>query len=236
MNNQNTIGAIIDRTRHLIRTELSDDTSFTDELIYALLLDARNLILYRHLRRQKRYKSRLLYKTICMPLEKSSQIPCECIPGDSCMALRSKYKIPSYINLGSTDGLKVTSMDGLTRYDLTEVNLGKYTKYKRTNALKAYGTIYNDYLYLIGYPDNRLAGVLVKMIPEDPAELDNIGFCDENGEGEDTCFNPFEDTFNMEGHLIESMIRMTIEKLGGSIRLPEDISNNSNSVPIQQST
>lgn len=232
--NSNSIAGVIDKVRELIR-QTSDDSVYADEFLYSILLDHRNLLLYRELNKNK-YISKFLYKTICMPLIESNQIPCDCLPdGLGCTVLRSKYKIPKPLRSQSYLLLKVLTLDGNHEFGYQEIRVGKYNKYKRTNSLKAYYTIYNEYLYIIGYPNNRLKAVLVEMILEDPSQADSISLCDENGnDQEETCFDPLFDTFQIDAHLVAPMIEMTLKTLTIPLQLPEDTSNDSVSVPFEK--
>jgi hypothetical protein len=167
-----------------------------------------------------------------MPLVKSNQIPCDCIPEHlGCVVLKSKYKIPKPIKNNAYDFLSVTTIDGLTQYSYNELVVGKNNKYKRTNKFKPYYTIINEYLYLIGVPNNDLKAVLIRGLFEDPSEADDITLCDENGnELDDTCFDPRRDTFQIDGHLQSPMIDMTLEKLKIPLTVTEDLTNNAQSV------
>lgn len=230
----NSIIAVIHKVRELIR-QTSDDSPYADEFLYSVMLDHRNLLVYRDLNKNK-YISKFLYKTVCMPLEKSNQIPCNCVPaGLGCIVLKSKYKIPKPIKTHLYQFLKVLTIDGNIEFDNKEIRVGKFDKYKRTNSLKPYFTIYNEYLYLIGYPDNALKALLVEMILEDPSQADEITLCDTNGVPQDeTCFNPLEDTFQIDGHLIGAMIEMTLKTLAIPLALPEDVSNDTNGIPAEK--
>lgn len=229
-----SIYAIVDKMKVHI-SAFSNDTRYTDEFIYSVLLPIRTLLLHRELEKNKSW-SPFLYKTICMPLELSSNIPCDCIPeGTGCVVLKSKFKVPKPIRLRRRDIMDVLTLDGYDEFPYAPVVKGKYRKYRRTKADEAYYTIYNEYLYIIGYPDNNLKGVLLSIIMEDPCEADGISMCDENMNPlEDTCFNPLTDTFQIDKHLEDVMIEMALKTLGFSIQLPDDISNNSSGTSMKQ--
>lgn len=235
MSEINTIQAIIDEVKEIIRAT-SDDTVYPDEFIYALLLEARNLLLYRELNKNKLIDPQLK-KTICMPLIKSNQIPCDCIPeGLGCIVLKGKYSLPKPIRTYSYRLMTVTSLDGLTEYTYREIRTGKYNKYRRVNSNKPYYTIINNEIYVIGVPNNDLKAILISAIWEDPSALDDITLCDDDAnELTDTCYDPTQDSFQIDAHLRRPMVGMALEVLGISFEMPEDVSNNAESVVDEKS-
>lgn len=228
--NSESILSIIDRTKK--RLHLSNKNNYySDQFIYDLLLDERNLLMYRELNKKKS-KNKFIWKTICMPLVKSKDIPCDCIPSElGCVVLKSKYKIPKPLNSLTGTMMKVLSLDGYKEYSYKEVRNGKFNKYSRNLVFQPYYTMYNDYLYLIGVPNLDLPAVLIEIIPKDPSELDNISLCDNSGnETGGTCFDPLTDTFNTESYLISTIIDNVFEKLTGSLKLPVNLSNDQNNL------
>lgn len=224
-----SIVSVIDRTRETIR-QTSDDSVYSDMYLYHLILDERNLLIERELNKRK-MRSLFNMKTVCMPLVLSKDIPCDCVPEElGCYVLKSKYLIPKPLSSLYSDMISVTSLDGSKQYSFKSTFSGKYNKYSRQGKAPAYYTIYNNYLYMIGIPHNNLKAVLVNIIPEDPTELDNISLCDEDGNdlGE-TCFDPTIDSLNIDGHLITTLIDLVLKKLGISLQLIEDTTNNSSS-------
>lgn len=224
-----SITATIDKVREIVR-QTSDDSVYSDMFIYHLLLDERNLLIEREANKRK-MRSLFNTKTICMPLVLSKDIPCDCVPEElGCYVLKSKYPIPKPVSTLYGDMIKVTSLDGSKEYSFKASFAGKYNKYSRLGRPPAYYTIYNDHLYLIGVPHNNLKAVLIHIIPEDPVSMDEINLCDETGEElGDTCFDPTQDTFNLDGHLVSVMIEMVLKKLGISLQITEDVTNNASS-------
>lgn len=231
----NTIIATIDKTRETIR-QTSDDSEYSDMYLYHMLLDSRNLLIERELNKRK-MRSSFNWKTLCMPLIKSNEIPCDCIPEDlGCIALRTKYKVPKPISSIFSDTIKILSLDGRKEITMKSTLAGKHNKYSRQGKPPVYATYYNEYIYIIGYPNNNLPAVLIQLIPEDPVEMDNITLCDEKGnELDDTCFDPTKDTFNIDGYLMKAVVESTLATLGKSMQLNEDYTND-NSSPRVEST
>lgn len=240
-----SIRGLIDKVRESIK-QTSDDNTFPDEYIYAVLLDHRNTLMYRELNKRKKI-SKHLYKTICMPLERSKDIPCDCIPcGLGCIVLKSKYEIPRPIRTRNYELIHVTSLDGSEEYDPEEPRIGKWRALRRTNSTKPYYTITNRYLYLVGHPTanprsgKALPGLLISMIMEDPTQAEGIKLhkndeeCSEDSNG-GTCFDPLTDTFQIDSHLHGPLLEMTLRTLGVPLAAIEDVTNNANSVPSNKS-
>lgn len=238
--NYRTIRAIID----LVREEIKDTTQsprYTDELIYVKLLKKRSVLLNQEVNKRK-HKSKFIFKTFCMPLTLSSDIPCDCVPPNlGCKVLKSVFKLPTPITSKSGMMLRIFSVNGDTEFTYKEMNVGKYNKYSRRGSAPAFYSIVNDYLYIVGYPENKLRGVMVEMIPEDPLQLNDINLCvgrchEDNIDTSQTCFDITEDTFNIEGHLEDTLIQMVKEDIiGRELPLPEDITANTNTTPQQTS-
>ena len=209
--------------------QTSDDSNYPDKFIYAILLDERNKIAEREANKRK-LRSIFNKKIICMPLEVSTNIPCDCVPEHlGCKVLKSKYKIPKPLSTLYGDMINVTTIDGNKEYAFKPLTSGKYNKYSRQGNKPAYYTIFNDYLYIIGAPLNLMA-VLIHIVPEDPVTMDEINLCDPEGnEQGDTCFDPTKDTFNIDGHLIPIIIELALEKLIPSMQITEDMTNNTSS-------
>jgi hypothetical protein len=231
-NTSDSILSIIDRTKLRLKLQ-NKDNYFSDQFIYDSLLDERNLLMYRELNK-KRFRSKWIWNTICMPLVKSKDIPCDCVPAElGCIVLKSKYKLPTPLSSLSSNMIKVLSLDGYQEYSFKDVRIGQFNKYTRLGKAKAYFTIYNNYLYIVGESNLDLPAVLVELIPRDPTELDKITLCDVDGEHNDTCFNPLINSFNVENYLVGTMIDLVIEKITGSLKLPNNTSNDQNELPAE---
>jgi hypothetical protein len=230
-----TITATVDKVREMLR-QTSDDSVYTDPFIYSLLLDKRNLLIEREANKRK-MRSLFNRKTICMPFIESNTIPCDCIPEElGCIALRSKYPVPRPVSTIFGDLIWLYTLDLSDDISFKQTFVGKYNKYSRQGSVPAYAVYYNEYVYIIGWPENKLEAAIIQIIPEDPVEMDQITLCDEEGnELDDTCFDPTLDTFNIDAHLHAFMIELVIKEITGSFNYQEDITNNSSS-PIKAET
>lgn len=227
-----TIGGMIDKVRESLK-KTSDDNTYPDEYIYSVLLDHRNLLVYRDLNKKKKI-SKFLYKTICMPLELGSESPCDClyeVCTEGCdTAMVSKYKVPKPIKLHNYELIHVMSINGVTEYTNYEPRWGRYRSLRRTNKTKPYYTIYNDYLFLLGAKKN-IPALMIEIVLEDPLAAIDIPECDKDGNVvSDSCVDMRRDTFQLDGHLYTPLLEMTLKTLGISESVPQDLSNNAQSV------
>ena len=233
--NLSIIGTI-DKLRERIRST-SDDTKYSDEYLYSLLLDIRNDFLSKSLSKRK-HVPRNLYKVICMPLVKSTKIPCDCIPNmkdnNNCIVLKTKYPVPAPVLTNTYEAVAVTSIDGVTEYSRMSLITSPFRKYMRTNTDKPFYTEIEDHYYLIGYPNNSLKALLISMIPADPMDLVNIPKCLTDGtESNDSCLDLRRDTFNVPSKMHLSIIDEAFNKIAFSDRAPEDVSNNAQSATLK---
>lgn len=236
MSENYSIIGMIDKLRERVRST-SDDSKYSDEYFYSILLDIRNDFLYKSISKRK-FVPKSLYKTICMPLEKSTVIPCDCIPNlkgnDECVVLKTKYKVPDAVSASTYQMITVTTIDGSTEYSKMDLSISPYRKYMRSNTDKPFLTEIDGYYYLIGYPNNSLKVLLISLVPVDPIELYDIPKCDNSGKViEDSCLDIRLDTFNIEPKLCLSIIDEAFNKIVNSDRLPEDITNNAQSAALK---
>lgn len=215
-----------------IKTQLrvtSRESYFSDEYVYTALLKNRNLLLHRELAKKKKDND-YLGKTICMPLCIDTFHDCTCVPeGLGCKVLRSKYKLPKYITVFDRLYIEVLKLTGQTIINFKKPRLGKNNKYRKSGNTP-YAAISNQYLYVFNIPDNLLDLVLIKLIPEDPAQLQLIPECNPNGDESGSCYSPHTDDFLLEGHLYEPLFKMTLQDMGVTLKLQEDseVDQNSN--------
>jgi hypothetical protein len=224
MSNLQSVGAHIDYIRELIR-QTSDDTNYPDELIYRAILSARSLLLHREANKYKPW-STWNYQSFCLPLEKATYHDCDCVPdvvNNECIILKSCVEIPRPIRSHLGEIIRITSLDGQTRYYEKTPDQGKYNKYRTTNKTKPFWTVVNGNLAFFNVPDNCWKSVLVTGVFEDPSELDNTLLC-EASEGTN-CFSIELDDFPVDPYLTGAMYDLTLKKLGIAIQMVDDDSN-----------
>jgi len=220
---ENSVYSVISKLRTRIK-ETSDDSVFSDEFLYSMLLDNRNLIIQRQIDKKKDI-SPFLYKILCVPLCKKDGDLCDCdcdIFGNE--ILRSKFKIPTAFQ----DCFEVLSSDLSTKYDTFKPNQLKYQKYRRTNKTFPIWNIVNEYLEVRNSPNNKLRRVLINAIWFDPSSLADVpNECDEET-GSTTCYDVYTDTFQVSGDLVGVIIDMTMQQLMPTLGVKTDQTNNAN--------
>lgn len=229
VDNSQSIYAVISRLREKIR-QSSDDSVYSDQYLYDILLDYRNVLYAQELNKRNRI-NKWMYKFVCMPLEEVSESPCECLPHISeCKVLKSKYKVPAPLRSILRDMFYVLTVDLRNEIPEGDRSRSEIRRSRRIGSTYFY-EIVNEYLYIVGYPQNRLPAIVIKLIPADPASLSNITLCLSDGTTTNqTCYDPLTDTFNIDDKLVGVMIDMAFESITNSAKMPEDRSNDAESV------
>jgi hypothetical protein len=223
-----TIYEVISSIRTFLK-EFSDDSNYEDEFLYMEALVVRNKLLERELKKNTDKLTHRHWKPICMPLCLDTYYDCDCIPEmNQCKVLKSKYKIPSYFTFGNFIGIDITSIDGYKKYDMEQPSSGKYKKFRKTIS-PPYWYINDGYLYIFNVPQNIWEYVTVRLIPENPMDLASIPNCDTAGNVNGVCYDPYKDDFGLPAHLYDSLLKMVCEKLGTTLRIKTDETNNAES-------
>tara|TARA_R110002167_G_scaffold359085_2_gene575503 strand:+ start:1319 stop:2017 length:699 start_codon:yes stop_codon:yes gene_type:complete len=222
-----TIAAHIDDLRNQLR-QTSDDSIYTDKYLYKKILDARSMLLKRELDKHKLI-SDFNYMTICMNVVPG--VPVECGCSDlQCKVLVSTLELPKPLQNKFTLFLKVYdgNYDEIPKGDSTK---SKFFKYYKTLKNKSSWDIVNNKLVIYN-ADFRIKSFIVKLIPEDPAELADYTYtstcgCDTTGV-DVPCFNVLTSDFPLDSWLSITMYDIIKKQLLGGIT-NEDLTNNAQS-------
>lgn len=203
----------------------SDDSIYSDELLYSLLKDARCTLLERE--NKKFTKDSEFHKqTICMPLIIDSYHDCECLPFEvKCKILKSKFALPKVLTGRNKELIRVVTIDSYSQIPFilsTDLKNLKYTKTKGKG--NKYGIINN---YLTIFNNLQLKVVLIEGIFEDPLELSKISYCDDAGEIQ-TCFDLNTTDFPIKSSLNFPMYQICLDILKIPMQLKSDDTNNAN--------
>jgi hypothetical protein len=205
----------------------SDDAPFTNQLILHYLNTARLLLLKREADKN-RFLNPANFQGFCMKLIVDSWNNCCDLPEDlNCPILRTCNKIPKAITGRTNIYVKVSYMSG-NEIGRTTHRSYHWNKYSLTKIGKPQWFILNDYLYIIGVPYNILNAVWVDGLFEDPIKAANVAVC---SEAEEPC-DPLEAEYPIEGFLIEPMYDMVLQRLGLSMKYPQDDVNNAKNTEI----
>lgn len=219
-----TITQIVDGLREMIR-QTSDDSNYTDEYLFFVLNNARSQIMYQYINDNKDL-SAWLYQRFCIKLCPSTFMECNCVPFDfACTVYRSEFPLPKPISSNSNDILKISELFGDHIGKVSESS-NRYVKHRmhKSNMYYMIGDVRGQkYLFILSNKNIPPKYIKAEGIFQDPSEVEYAACTEEQ------CFNPQGVGFPIENHLVNGLYKMALEFLGVSLKMPEDISNNSNS-------
>lgn len=231
MANLKSISSHIDAIREIVR-ETSDDSNYSDEFIYKLIIDSRATILSQDLSKYK-YISQDNFQRFCMPMESAKNSDCkDCLPIEiTCAGIekiwRSKYTLPLVITGRDRAMLKIYNVDFTKAYPTSSVQQRLLQQYSKINPNGASYEMVNNRIFLFNIDSLT---VQVSGIFHDPSELSDIKVCNTEGvEGGENCFNPDDDFFPLDPTLNDRVYQLVLEKMGFSKNIPDDITNDSKS-------
>jgi hypothetical protein len=229
MTNQ-SIYYVVDKYREFLR-QLSDDSVFTDEFLYAMLIQSRAELIKNMVDNNKEL-SPWLFQRFCIKLCPANFIECSCI-GDvdfGCTVYRSEKPIPEFLYQNDNLILNISELFG------DHINYIKERSYRTVK----YRKYQNKFYYMIGdingekhifmlSPNNNIPPKYIKAegVLVDPSETEEF-MCDSNEE----CFNPVGVGFSLDLTKHNALFKLTTELLGITLKMPEDRSNNSESTII----
>lgn len=208
---------------YLILDELkltSDDSSFNEEHVMAIIGKYRGLLLKQQYKDVKKEIPESNYQTLCLNL---TQVPA--IAGEPCEGgtyLRSKEKIPFIMPIATPRVYPEDYYQGNISYVSRERM--KYVGYNKWLSNIIYASIGPDnYLYFKSFNPQYLYLERIKFTgifenPEKAAEFE----CNRD---ESKC-DPLDVEFPLEEALIPQVIELTVKELSRGIYKPEDQENN----------
>lgn len=203
---------------------LSDDSTFTEDHILFLLKKYRPYLIEQKYLRQRDQINNDNKQRICLELETIDT-------GDPCgtgVYLRSKYKIPTQMSVGSIkfyniDGFPMDKVTFVPFERLAYIGHNKYLKSIIYCAMDAEGYLYFDNTN----PQTQyLQKIIMDGLFEDPEEAENLQCkCDDDVQDNKDC-NILDKKFPIEGELIPLLIQSVVKELIGAAYRPKDIYNN----------
>lgn len=215
------IGELISLVRTTIKQQ-SDDSKYTDLYIYGLIKSIRAFLIHRDINSNKNI-SIFNWQTICIKLEKTQFINCDCVPV-GCEVLMSTVEIPSVITANKRDLLKVHTFNNII---IPYVGIDRQISNKYSDFMRLHPGYYIQDNKLIIWNDLNLRAIQVSGVFDDPAELSSYKICNQDGAEFDACsFDPNTQDFPLEERLIPALLDAVIQYLLGSIQVPDDKINN----------
>lgn len=145
----------------LTNGSISDDYSYTNDFIKHMLFNARSKFLKDKLSKYIQI-SDVNYQTLCIDLELVKYH--DCVETIGCQILKSKIKIPDYIQAGNLSSLVVKTLDGkILSYVSKKTN--QYSKFAISTEPNINWFIDNGYLYITN--NTKIKTVLVSGIFND---------------------------------------------------------------------
>jgi hypothetical protein len=218
-----TIRGVVDLVRECLR-EVSDDSVYSDKFIYRILLEARAELLNQMYEKNNSF-SPWLYQRFCLKLCPSSFIECGCAPFDfACNVYRSTEPLPQPIG-GDTLVLNISELWGDKINRLTENQFRTLSTRKYKVPYYYYIGHYNNdhYLFILGNSTAPPKYIKAEGVFEDPSEVLRFACTDEE------CPSLYGTGFPFQLSKESTLIKMAIEMILVSKKLPEDLSNNSQS-------
>ena len=222
------INNIIDYFREIIR-EISDDTVYSDQFLYEILLQSRAVIIKQLLSRNKPL-SPYLYQRICVKLCPSDFLECSCTPFDfGCKVYRSVNPIPEVLFNDDSFIMNTSELWGnhINYINERSFRVSKYRKNKEP-YFSYIGHYNNDYYMFILGDKIPPKYIKIEAVFIDPMEIINFQ-CDED------CPKPQGTGFPMDRTKLDGLMKMSLEFLGISMKMPEDRSNDGQSTLTEKS-
>jgi len=218
-----TIFEHIDTIRVMLK-QTSDDTQYSGQLIYKMMLDARGLLLWQRLQKKQKL-SKFNYMSFCIQLEPATYHDCgTCIPDVGCRILKGTTDLPKVLSNKYTDYLKIFDTTGVNELGNVSATQHALVKYSNTMKDKWFFEIVNRKPVVWG--QTTLEYLYVTMIPEDPVEVSNLNLCDVSGAG---CYDPETDEFPIDASLNQPMYEIVVKQMLYSLQLSDDLTNNAES-------
>lgn len=197
---------------------LSTDALITDRVIASLIKNNALLLIKRETNLRKLWATSTIFTTIpCLEMTCVPMSDC-CSYVDSCMAARSKQKLPriaegnyQYIIQGV---YSVNAMSGKGK-KLKEITINRYTNLLKLPIIKReeYYWIVNNYLYVSNplVTTVRIAALFEEDVPTDVMYPECA--CASDASIEDMCMNPLDREFFLPGYLEKQVLDLTSQGL-----------------------
>jgi hypothetical protein len=184
----------------------SDDAAISLRQIAHFLKTSRAILLEQKADKYY-YISEQSFQSLCLDLEEGSFHNCCSGPDAKCKLLKSKTKLPKFLNTRWGDFSKVMTLDGRT-LSKTSITSNRFSEYSITNKDPKVGWfIHDNHLYIIN--NTFLEKILLNSLFDDPEEVSQLN-CPETSTN---CTSFMEDEFPIDPDLVNPMYRMTLEFL-----------------------
>jgi hypothetical protein len=206
------IGEAIQRLQSMYsRGVQSKDSRLTSRHIYSALKTARSIV-YRQRANSNQSISQWAYQTLpCVELISAPIHECPCVPTDGCKILRTKYKIPKFIqNISGVAIQSATTLDGGIYLDETKFESVKNNSGNKYTSKKPKRYFRNGYMYIT--INTKLKGITITGLFDDPieaAQFPSICPCEDCN----PCKDIMELEFPIDMDLMDALLKIAREEL-----------------------
>jgi hypothetical protein len=191
---------IADRT-----SKVSDDTSYSDRLIYHYLKMCRSRLLYEKFVSSKRPIHKFATQTLeCVPLCEIDQNECPCRPAKGCIFLRTESPLPETILI--TDVRAGLIEFNYVKWEDIEGVMNSRHSFDRKEVFYSLRTK-NDGTYLYIHNNHFLESIDVEAMFDEPLDVHRYDTCKK-----DPCLKAKEVDFPFDSSLMGILYQMAFEK------------------------
>jgi len=223
-----SIQGIVDLVREVVR-EISDDSNYPDKYLFRMILEARAELLDQMKKKNKEF-SPWLYQRFCLKLCPSSFIECGCAPfGFECTIYKSVNPLPQPIGNDSL-ALNISELfgDHIDRITERQFRTLKNRKHKPSFYYYIGDMQGQKHLFILG-GETKIPPKYIKAegIFEDPSDVLTFACND------DDCPSLSGTGFPFLLSKESALIKMVVQSVLISKKLPEDLTNDAKSTPDQ---
>lgn len=198
---------------------ITDDDKLSDRQIAFLIDSTRAVLLRQQYNKGQSLSDNNIQHIHCMPVEETDT-SFNTLYSTDCKVYKTVQTIPKPIEAKGKDlitGIAGSEFNGFNYEFVTYARLpyATATKFKRPLAV-----LYNGYIYLIDAPYTKT--ISVSGIFEQPNTLSDYDDCAGNA-----CFD-WDTPYPLSSHLIDPIIKMVVQDLTLTLKVPQDRTNSGN--------
>jgi hypothetical protein len=209
---------IIYTVKSILRAGLiTDDDKISDRQVAFLVDTARASLLRQQINKGQSLSNNNVQTIKCLPLESVDTGFDPAFPLD-CKVFKTLQTLPKPIEGKNKDlitGIGPTAFGGFG-YEFVSYSRVPYMTFTRFK--RPFATLFNGYIYLVDAPYTE--NISVSGIFEQPNQLADYDDCEGN-----ICYD-WDSVYPMSSHLVDPAIKMVIEELSLTLKVPVDRTNN----------
>jgi hypothetical protein len=205
---------------------ITDDDKISDRQVAFLIDGARATLLRQQINKGQSLSDNNVQTIKCLTLESVDTGFDSAFPLD-CKVYKTVQQLPKPIEGKNKDlitGISSTEFGAFT-YEFVPYSRIPYMRFTRFK--RPFTTLFNSYIYLIDAPYTE--NISVSGIFEQPNALSEYDDC-----AGDTCYD-WDSNYPMSSHLIDPAVKMVVEELSLTLKVPVDKTNSGNEALEPQS-